>query len=538
MVAKSRRLLNNARPKVHRYYALVVYLRVLDAGTPVRCSTAYLLKPSAGLPTNLIVAMKFIIKLFPEITIKSQSVRLRFIKMLTGNIRNVLKPYDETLAVVRHWDHIEVRAKDETKRVTIREALTRIPGIHHILEVEDEAFTSLHDIFEKALALYREQLEGKTFCVRVKRRGKHEFSSIEAERYVGGGLNQHIESAKVKLTQPDVTVNLEIENDHVLLVKGRYEGLGGYPLGTQEDVLSLISGGFDSGVSSYMLMRRGSRVHYCFFNLGGAAHEIGVRQVAHYLWSRYSSSHKVRFVAINFEPVVGEILEKVEDGQMGVVLKRMMVRAASQVAERYGVQALVTGEALGQVSSQTLTNLRLIDNVSDTLILRPLISHDKEHIIDLAREIGTADFARTMPEYCGVISKSPTVKAVKAKIEAEEQNFDFAILDKVVQEASNIDIREIANQTQEQVVEVETVSGFGANDAILDIRSIDEQDDKPLKVDGIEVVSLPFYKLSTKFGDLDQSKTWLLWCERGVMSRLQALYLREQGFTNVKVYRP
>ncbi len=77
---------------------------------------------------------------------------------------------------------------------------------------------------------------------------------------------------------------------------------------------------------------------------------------------------RVRFVAINFEPVVGEILEKIDDGQMGVILKRMMVRAASKVAERYGVQALVTGEALGQVSSQTLTNLRLIDNVSDTLI--------------------------------------------------------------------------------------------------------------------------------------------------------------------------
>ena len=469
--------------------------------------------------------MKFIIKLFPEITIKSQSVRLRFIKILTGNIRNVLKHYDEDLAVVRHWDHVEVRAKDESQRLDIRDALTRIPGIHHILEVEDVPFTDMHDIFEKALVQYRDQLEGKTFCVRVKRRGKHEFSSIEVERYVGGGLNQHIESARVKLTKPDVTVNLEIENDRLLLVKGRYEGIGGFPIGTQEDVLSLISGGFDSGVSSYMLMRRGCRVHYCFFNLGGAAHEIGVRQVAHYLWNRFGSSHRVRFVAINFEPVVGEILEKVDDGQMGVVLKRMMVRAASKVAERYGVQALVTGEALGQVSSQTLTNLRLIDNVSDTLILRPLISHDKEHIINLAREIGTEDFARTMPEYCGVISKSPTVKAIKSKIEA-------------VEEANNIDIRDIAQQTQQTVVEVETVSGFGPNDVILDIRSVDEQDDKPLKVDGVDVVSLPFYKLSTKFGDLDQSKTWLLWCERGVMSRLQALYLREQGFENVKVYRP
>ncbi|EHC61969.1 Thiamine biosynthesis protein ThiI, partial [Salmonella enterica subsp. enterica serovar Inverness str. R8-3668] len=76
-------------------------------------------------------------------------------------------------------------------------------------------------------------------------------------------------------------------------------------------------------------------------------------------------------------------------------------------------------------------------------------------------QIGTEDFARTMPEYCGVISKSPTVKAIKAKIEAEEENFDFSILDKVVEEANNVDIREIAQQTQQEVVEVETVSGFG-----------------------------------------------------------------------------
>lgn len=482
--------------------------------------------------------MKFIIKLFPEITIKSQSVRLRFIKILTTNIRNVLKQCDDTLAVVRHWDHIEVRSKNEDQRAYIVDELQRIPGIHHVLAVEDRPYTDMHNIFEQALELNRERIEGKTFAVRVKRRGKQEFSSQDVERYVGGGLNQHVATAQVKLNKPQVTVNLEIEDDRLLLVTDRYEGIGGFPIGTQEDVLSLISGGFDSGVSSYMLMRRGCRVHYCFFNLGGAAHEIGVRQVAHYLWNRFGRSHKVRFVAINFEPVVGEILEKVEDGQMGVVLKRMMVRAASQIAERYGVQSLVTGEALGQVSSQTLTNLRLIDNATDTLVLRPLISHDKEHIINLAREIGTEDFARTMPEYCGVISKSPTVKAVKGKIEAEEQNFDFAILDNVVEEATNVDIRQIAEDTQQEVVEVETVVSFSENDAVLDIRSPDEQDDKPLALNGVEVKGMPFYKLSTQFGDLDQSKTWLLYCDRGVMSRLQALYLREQGFMNVKVYRP
>lgn len=482
--------------------------------------------------------MKFIIKLFPEITIKSPSVRLRFIKILASNIRNVLKTVSDEIAVVRHWDHIEVRSKNAALGEIIPDELARIPGIHHVLAVEDREYTDIHHIFEQTLAQYRDSLEGKSFCVRVKRRGKHSFSSQDVERYVGGGLNQHIESARVQLKHPDVTVNLEVEENRLTLVTARYEGLGGFPIGTQEDVLSLISGGFDSGVSSYMLLRRGSRVHYCFFNLGGAAHEIGVRQVAHYLWNRFGRSHRVRFVAINFEPVVGEILEKVDDGQMGVVLKRMMVRAASTIAERYGVQALVTGEAVGQVSSQTLTNLRLIDNASDTLILRPLISHDKEHIIRIAREIGTEDFASTMPEYCGVISKSPTVKAVKEKIEAEEQNFDFTILDRVIEEATNVDIRTIAEQTEEEVVEVETVALLSENDVVLDIRSIDEQEDKPLTLKATEVKSLPFYKLSTQFGDLDQNRTWLLYCDRGVMSRLQALYLHEQGFKNVKVYRP
>lgn len=481
--------------------------------------------------------MKFIVKLFPEITIKSDSVRLRFIKILTSNIRNILKHHIENVAVIRHWDFIEVRPKVKNSEAKILELLTRIPGIHHILAVDEIVFVDMHDIFEKALDYYAPLIENKTFCVRVKRRGKHEFTSIDVERYVGGGLNQHVASAKVKLTHPDITVNLEIDKDKLLLVKGRHAGIGGFPTGTQEDVLSLISGGFDSGVSSYMLMRRGSRVHYCFFNLGGKTHEIGVKQMAHYLWERFGSSHKVRFIAIDFSDVVGEILEKVDDGQMGVILKRMMIRAASKIAKRYNVEALVTGEALGQVSSQTLTNLRLIDNASDTLILRPLITHDKETIINLARQIGTEDIAKTMPEFCGVISKKPTVKAVKEKIEAEELNFDFTILDRAVENAENIDIREIKKHTDTTITSVETVTMLNADHVVIDIRAPEEQEDNPLILNDIEIKHIPFYKLATQFGDLEQSKQYLLYCERGVMSKLQALYLIDQGFNNVKIFR-
>ncbi|AJR09671.1 tRNA 4-thiouridine(8) synthase ThiI [Photobacterium gaetbulicola] len=482
--------------------------------------------------------MKFIVKPHPEIFVKSESVRKRFTRILECNIRIILQRLSDSIAVYNRRSHIEVVPKDESLREEVLAVLTQTPGIHHTLEVKQTDFTDLHDIYEQTLAHVGDSLEGKTFCVRAKRTGKHDFTSIELERYVGGGLNQAIESASVKLKNPDVTVRVEVQNDKLNQILARHKGLGGFPLGTQEDVLSLISGGFDSGVSSYLHIKRGSKVHYCFFNLGGPAHEIGVKQVSHFLWKKFGSSAKVKFIAIDFEPVVGEILENIDDGQMGVVLKRMFMRAAGMVAERFGIEALVTGEALGQVSSQTLTNLRHIDNVTDTLILRPLINWDKEDIIDVARQIGTEDFAKTMPEFCGVISKSPTVKAVKEKLEAEEAKFDFTVLERVVTEARVIDIRDIEKESQEQAPEIELVDQIETDAVVLDIRSPDEEDENPLEIDNVDVKHLPFYKLATQFGDLPQDKTYLLYCDRGVMSRLQALYLKENGFDNVKVYRP
>ncbi|WP_094751864.1 tRNA uracil 4-sulfurtransferase ThiI [Psychromonas sp. CD1] len=484
--------------------------------------------------------MKFIVKFFPEIMMKSKPVRKRFSKMLQGNIRNVLCNVDVDVKVILEWDKIIVRTENESaqNKENIIFRLASTPGIAHFLEVRETQFTELHDAYEQTKEHLGDSLTGKTFCVRVKRVGKHDFSSIEAERYIGGGLNQFTDAAGVKLKNPDITVRLEINNDKLFFIDKRHPGLGGFPLGTQESVLSLISGGFDSGVSSYQFIKRGSRVHYCFFNLGGAAHEIGVKQVAYRLWERFGSSHKVKFISIPFEPVVAEILEKVDNGQMGVVLKRMMMRAGTLVAERLNIESLVTGEALGQVSSQTLRNLSVIDKVTDMLILRPLIVTDKQDIIDCARLIGTAEISETIPEYCGVISQRPTVKAVMSKIEKEEAKFDLSLIQAVVEKAKVIDIRDIAKAAHKDVVEVESVSAFNTNEVIIDIRSAEEQEMAPLSIKDVHIEYLPFFKLASQFGELAQDKTYLLYCDRGVMSQLQALYLKEAGFDNVKVYRP
>ncbi|MBQ4487916.1 MAG: tRNA 4-thiouridine(8) synthase ThiI [Ruminobacter sp.] len=486
--------------------------------------------------------MKYIIKFFPEIIVKSKSVRQEMSKVLQRNIRNVLNRSAVKVKIQDCWDKLVVRL-DETdgpcprSSREVAEMLCRIPGIHNVMETEEYEYSSMHDIYEKTAAVYGPQIAGKTFCVRVKRKGKQEFRSIDVEKYVGGGLNQNFPSAGVKLKDPDMVITLEIDNDRLFLITGIYEGLGGYPLSTQEEVLSLISGGFDSGVSSYMFIRRGCRVHYLFFNMGGNAHEIGVKQESYYIWDKFASSHKVRFISVPFEKMVGEILTKTDHSVRGVILKRMMMRIASIIAKKLKAGALVTGESLGQVSSQTLTNLSVIDRVTDTLILRPLIVTDKQDIIDKARDIGTIHFAETMPEYCGVISDRPTVKADVAFVDAEESKIDMSLIEELAEASVWMDIRDIPEDTKEMIGgEVEITDYAASNEVVVDIRAQDEIDAKPLVTDKPHL-TIPFFKISSEFANLDQTKTYLLYCEKGVMSKMQAMYLKDQGFQNVKVFR-
>lgn len=482
--------------------------------------------------------MQFIIKLFPEITIKSSPVRKRFTKQLRDNLRELLRVVDERIVITRDWEKIDVIAPDDTPELEaqIKQVLSNTPGIAFFNKVICHPFIDIDDAFQKTRELWGHQLAGKTFCVRAKRQGNHDFNSIELERYIGGGLNQHCETAGVKLKNPDITVMVEVKDDILYVVEEKVPGLGGFPIGTQDPVLSLMSGGFDSTVSSYMMIKRGMNTHYLFFNLGGKAHEVGVKEVAFYLWNKFGASHRVKFVTVPFEDVVGEILQKIDNSQMGVVLKRMMLRAGSKIAAQMKIKALVTGEAIGQVSSQTLTNLTIIDSVIDTLTLRPLIVMDKGDIIDTARRIGTEQFAANIPEYCGVISKKPTTMAREEKVAATEANFDFAVLDKAIEERRVTSIEKVMNDL-EKPAEL-TITAEAADDAvIIDIRHPDEEEVKPLKLDA-EVLKIPFFTLANEVPNLDKSQNYLLYCDKGVMSQLHASHLSDDGYTNFGVYRP
>ncbi len=483
--------------------------------------------------------MQFIVKFFPEITIKSKPVRKQFVKALRNNLRILLRPLDPEVDVQSDWDKIVVSSQsdDESLRLQMVEVLSCTPGIAHFLDVKEFPYIDMHDAFEKTASLWGDRLAGQSFVVRCKRVGKHDFSSHQLEQYIGGGLNQHHETGGVDLHNPDVTVRLELRDDKLFIINQRHDGLGGFPMGSLDSVVSLISGGFDSTVSTYLTMKRGMRTHFCFFNLGGRDHEIGVKEVALYLWMKYGASSRVKFISVPFEGVVSEILKNVDDSQMGVILKRMMLRAGTQVAEKLSVQALVTGEAVAQVSSQTLTNLTVIDSATDMLVLRPLITSDKEDIIRISRQIGTEEFAAAMPEYCGVISVKPTTRAKPLKIEHEEGKFDFSVLDKALEDAAYINIDAIADE-ELLVQDVEVLNVPIQDGVIIDVRHPSEEERKPLKISNVDIQKIPFYDLHTRFSELDKSKSYLLYCDKGVMSKLHASHLVEQGYTNVKVYRP
>lgn len=485
--------------------------------------------------------MKFILRLFPEISIKSRPVRNRLIKVLTQNLFNVALNHHFAIKVQAQWDKILVTVgeddSDATRELAVRE-LSRVPGIHSFLEVKEFEFERFDDIFAIAGPIYGPSLEGKTFAVRVRRRGNHPFTSQEAERMIGGMFKAHYPNLGVNLGHPDVTINIEIDQGKAFVITDKHMGMGGYPVGSQGAALSLISGGFDSGVSTYKAIHRGMRVSYLFFNMGGTAHELGVKQESYFIWDRHASSHRVKFVTIPFERIVGQILERTHHGVRGVILKRMMMRVGSKIAERLNCEALITGESVGQVSSQTVTNLNHIDSVSDCLVLRPLVMEDKQDIVDAAKAIGTAGFAESMPEYCGVISDHPNVCPKRSFVEEEEAKMDPDLVADAVAKAVVLDIKDIPEDTNKLQVEVETVNTLAHNDVVLDVRAPDDAEKSPLKVEGHEVITLPFYKVSSEFGKLDNLKTYALYCDQGVMSLMQARELKEKGYHNLKVYRP
>ncbi|HFU77111.1 MAG TPA: tRNA 4-thiouridine(8) synthase ThiI [Epsilonproteobacteria bacterium] len=476
---------------------------------------------------------KFILKLFPEIMVKGSSAKRQMVGQLYNNLLKMLGRFSDDINVRKFSDKIEVVTPIEFV-VEVRQLLLDTPGIEQVLEaLQFDKMNTLDEIKVKVGEVAHHEIEDKTFVVRAKRSGTHDFRSTQLEQTVGGYMLATYPSKGVDLHHPEVTIRIELLNNQLNIITQSHKGLSGFPLGTQGDILSLMSGGFDSTVASYLTMKRGMKTHFIFFNLGGVAHEIGVKQVALYLWSKFGSSHKVKFVSVPFDDVLTEIFASTHETYMGVTLKRLMLLAAEKVANEMEIDALLTGESVAQVSSQTLRNLALIDQVTNKLILRPLATMNKPEIIDIANTIGTRRFAESMPEYCGVISKNPITHGSYKRMEREAKRFDYTVLDKAIENAQHINVDEILDDVTNNTA-IEVVHELNDEFVVIDIRAEDECIET-----SCESIKIPFHRLKSEFKKLPKDKEYLLYCEKGIMSQLHAQYLRDaQDAKNVRVYRP
>lgn len=491
--------------------------------------------------------MKFIIKPFSEIMIKSKGVRKRYLGFLQYNLQAQFKEICPELKVSVYYDKLEVNLRKldligSFEIYQIEKILSRTPWVESFLEVETHEVCDFDSMAQKAEDIYLDKIKDKTFCVRVKRSGKHDFTSIELERYIWGHLLKKLDSEwikwKVQVKKPQITVSLEIKDENVYVVKNTGYGIGGFPIGTQDKVISLLSWGFDSGVAAYSMMKRWCKVDFLFFNLGGSAHELWVKQVAYYINKNFSAGYKANIVTIPFEKVVKELVTNTDHKFRGIILKRCMLKVADFLAQKYNYFALVKWDSIGQVSSQTLKNLHVVDKASDTVVLRPLIAFNKQEIVNISKQIGTYDFACNMPEYCGVISDKPSVWAKVSDVLDEESRFDFSLLDEAIENRKTAKVTDILSHVQNESEEIEYKNFPTDNDVIIDLRDPETIKKSPLKIEWREVLEIPFFDINNEFGKLDQTKNYLLSCEKWVLSKLHGLYLLEKWFTNVAVFKP
>ncbi|MEM4627585.1 MAG: tRNA uracil 4-sulfurtransferase ThiI, partial [Ignisphaera sp.] len=267
------------------------------------------------------------------------------------------------------------------------------------------------------------------------------FTSKDVEKSIGALLLK-AGATGVDLENPQYEAHIEIRGWNAYLYDKIIKGFGGLPIGVEGRVLALFSGGIDSPVATWFTMKRGCEAYMVFFNIGSEKHVESVVEVARILASRWAYGYKPRLYVVDVKPFVVKILQQSPEEYIVIVLRRLMGRLAERLAYRISAHALVTGESLGQVASQTLANIHAIEEAISMPILRPLIGLDKEEITALARKIGTYEYSIKVEELCPLGARRTTTRASLDKVRVIEEKIGIGEqeLDKAVESAKEIEL--------------------------------------------------------------------------------------------------
>jgi tRNA uracil 4-sulfurtransferase len=334
---------------------------------------------------------------------------------------------------------IELTDAAQTKEALQR--LARVSGIAHlgVARVIDWRADATSDPLKRICGAAWDEIRSEpfsTFAVRARRSDKRfPLKTMDLERKVGGFLFDELHAAgrnvRVDLKHPELTCRIEVTRGPVLLYARRIPGAGGLPPNTAGKFVCLLSGGFDSAVAAYKMMKRGAHLSFVhFWGGGGGAGESSVHVARELVKRLVPWQFTAKLYLVPFEPLQREIVRSAPETYRTLLYRRLMLRIAERVALRERAKGLITGDSLGQVASQTAQNLQAVGSIARLPLYRPLIGDDKLEIQEIARRIGTHDIsAEPFHDCCPVFQpNSPALFAAPEELDVAEEQLRVAEL--------------------------------------------------------------------------------------------------------------
>ena len=369
--------------------------------------------------------MKYIVCHYHEIALKGDN-RGFFEKKLVENIKTFLPK--ESFNFVKNISGriiIKLNQNSAENKEEIERVLKNTFGIVNF-SFADNCKQDLKIIKKKSVDFLKEQ-KFKTFRVSTKRSNKKfERSSQQVNEEVGAFIVKKM-NKKVNLENPDANLFIEIVQDYSFLYLDKIKGRGGLPVGVGGKGLVLISGGIDSPVAAFLAMKRGIKISLIHFHSSPYTDQESIEKVKRIVKILNNFQFRLKLYLCPFADIQNEILLNVPAKLRVILYKRMMLKISEKIAEKEKIETLITGESVGQVASQTIENIKVIQSASDKLILRPLICQDKDEIIDKAKDIGTFDVSILPHQDCCTrfVPRHPATKARLKDVEIAEQKLNI-----------------------------------------------------------------------------------------------------------------
>lgn len=379
---------------------------------------------------------KIIMIKYAELTTKKDN-RNFFINTLEKNIETVLRAFNPVIE--KDYFRMFVKVNEEH----IDESLELLTKVFGIIEICLCYFSSLKSLENINLISSKLITSNTTFKVITNRSDKsYPIPSMEVSRKVGAYLLKNIDNLNVDVHNPEIIINIEIRKEGAYIYNNGVKGSCGYPTGTLGKSLLMLSGGIDSVVAGYLTMKRGVKLDFLYFeslphtSLEAREKVINLAKIL----KKYGNTGKL--IIVPFTKIQENIYRKLDNNYMITIMRRMMYRIGEIIAKKRNALAIINGESIGQVASQTLTSIKVVNEVTNYPIIRPLASFDKIEIIEIARKIGSYDISILPYEDCCTIFV-PTHPVINPNLEhaqKEEEKFDFNLIEEAIDNIMIIDL--------------------------------------------------------------------------------------------------